>query len=81
MLQAVRQHWHIENKLHWFMDIYFADDLMRLRTKNAARNMSILKQLALNLIRTDKDKPKGSIKSCRLMAAGCDDYRKRLVGW
>ena len=28
---AVRAHWHIENRLHWVMDVVFHDDLMRLR--------------------------------------------------
>ena len=28
---AVRAHWHIENRLHWVMDVVFHDDLIRLR--------------------------------------------------
>lgn len=60
-LTAVRQHWLIENQLHWCMDIFFGDDLMRLRTKNAAQNMAMIKQLSLNLIRHDPHKPKVSL--------------------
>jgi predicted transposase YbfD/YdcC len=40
---AVRQHWAIENTLHWCMDVVFADDQMRARCGHAAHNMSVLK--------------------------------------
>jgi predicted transposase YbfD/YdcC len=81
ILQAVRSHWAIENRLHWCMDVVFADDQMRSRTDHAAHNLAILKQLTLNLIRLDPIKRKGGIKARRLIAATSDQYRAELFGF
>lgn len=78
--RAIRQHWAVENKLHWCMDVAFADDQMRARTGYAAHNLAALKQLTLNLIRLDPVPRKGGIKVRRLIAATSDDYRAHLLG-
>jgi predicted transposase YbfD/YdcC len=52
--QAVRQHWGIENKLHWVLDVGFGEDLSRKRAGHAAQNYSILNRIALNLLKQDK---------------------------
>lgn len=49
-MRGVRNHWHIENNLHWVLDVSFDDDLNRTRTGNAPENMSVLKRIALNLL-------------------------------
>lgn len=77
---AVRQHWKVENCLHWCMDVAFADDQMRARTGHAAHNLTVLKQLTLNLIRLDPTQRKGGIKARRLIAATSDTYRAQLLG-
>jgi predicted transposase YbfD/YdcC len=64
---AVRSHWGIENSLHWVLDMVFRDDESRIRKKNSAMNMSVIKRLALNLI--NKVKGKNSIKVTRKAAA------------
>ena len=51
LLQAVRSHWSVENRLHWCLDVAFADDQMPLREGYAANNLGVLKHVALNLIR------------------------------
>lgn len=78
---AVRQHWTVENNLHWSMDVSFADDQMRLRTQYAAHNLALLKQWVLNLFRLDPTKRKGGVKARRLLAATSDAYRAQLLGW
>lgn len=55
---AVRAHWHIENRLHWVMDVVFHDALMRLRTDNRPANRAAVKQMSLNLIRNIKVLPR-----------------------
>jgi len=45
-LQAVRQHWSIENAHHWVLDVAFGEDDRRIRTGHAAHNMAILKRIA-----------------------------------
>lgn len=78
--EAVRAHWSVENRLHWCMDVAFADDQMRARSGYAAHNLAVLKQLTMNLIRLDPVKRKGGIKIRRLIAAISEDYMSALLG-
>lgn len=69
---AVRAHWHVENRLHWVLDVVFHDDLMRLRTRNGPANMAAVRHISLNLIRQINDK--ASIKVRRKTIGWDDDY-------
>lgn len=80
LAKAVRAHWTVENRLHWCMDVVFADDQMRARTGHAAHNLALLRHITLNLIRLDPVKRKGGIKARRLIAATSDTYRAQLLG-
>ena len=48
--KAIRQHWSIENQLHWVLDVTFSEDASRIRTGNAPLNMALLKRWSLNLL-------------------------------
>jgi predicted transposase YbfD/YdcC len=50
--EAVRNHWAIENQLHWVLDVTFAEDQSRLRKGHGAHNMAVVRHFAINLIRT-----------------------------
>ena len=65
---AVRGHWGIENRLHWVLDVVFADDQSRLRKGHGAKNMAIIRHFPINLIRAATDK-----KSIKL--------RRKIAGW
>ena len=80
LLAAIRAHWSVENRLHWCMDVAFADDQMRARTGHAAHNLALLKHITLNLIRLDPIKRKGGIRTRRFIAATSDQYREHLLG-
>ena len=54
--RAVRTHWHIENRLHWTLDVVFHDDLVRLRTGHGPENMAVIRHCAINLVRAADDK-------------------------
>jgi predicted transposase YbfD/YdcC len=69
---AVRAHWHVENRLHWVMDVVFHDDLMRLRSRNGPANMAAVRHMSLNLIRNINDK--ASLKVRRKPIGSDDDY-------
>ena len=70
--RAVRTHWHIENRLHWVLDVVFHDDLARLRTGHGPQNMAVVKHIALNLLRDAK--PTTSLKNRRKLAGWNRDY-------
>jgi predicted transposase YbfD/YdcC len=80
MQQAVRQHWGIENGLHWTIDMAFREDDSRIRTGHAPANMATLRHIALNLIRGDKSRKVG-IKISRMKAGWSTAYLERLMGW
>jgi predicted transposase YbfD/YdcC len=50
LIQAIRRHWTIENGLHWVLDVTFREDDSRVRDRTAARNLAILRKIAINLI-------------------------------
>lgn len=64
--QAIRGHWGIENKLHWVLDVVFREDDSRIRKNHAPRNFSVIRQIALNLIRQKKGKQ--SVRGFRKIA-------------
>ena len=47
---AIRQHWSVENKLHWHLDFTFKQDDNSTMDKNALFNLQILKKLSLALL-------------------------------
>jgi predicted transposase YbfD/YdcC len=75
----IRQHWGIENKLHWVLDVGFGEDLDRKRAGHAAQNFSLLNRIALNLLRQEKTSRR-SIKGKRLKAAWNHPYLLNLLG-
>jgi predicted transposase YbfD/YdcC len=75
--RAVRAHWHIENRLHWVMDVVFRDDLARLRTGHGPQNMAVVKHIALNLLR--RARPTTSLKNRRKLAGWNLDYLNALI--
>lgn len=48
--KAIRQHWSIENQLHWVLDVTFGEDACRIRTGNAPENIALLKRWSINLL-------------------------------
>jgi predicted transposase YbfD/YdcC len=75
--RAVRAHWHVENRLHWVLDVVFHDDLARLRTANGPQNMAVVKHMAMNLVRNPKDRH--SLKVRRKLANLNPDYLESLL--
>jgi predicted transposase YbfD/YdcC len=71
VLRIVRQHWSIENGLHWPLDVVLDEDLARNRKDNAPANLAVLRRLALNLARAHPE-TKTSLRG-KLKRAGWDD--------
>jgi predicted transposase YbfD/YdcC len=77
-LEAAREHWGIENSLHWVLDVVFNEDQSRIRKDNAPINMTMLRHLTINLLRLEKTHKRG-LKSKRLRAGWDDEYRLKLM--
>ena len=73
----IRDHWMIENGLHWIMDMVFRDDECRVRTENAPANFTTLKHMANNLIRKMPGKDSQRLK--RKTAGWDNDFLASLV--
>jgi predicted transposase YbfD/YdcC len=70
LLEVVRTHWSIENRLHWVLDVVFDEDRARNRKDNGPENLAIVRKLALNLLRSHPDK--ASLRR-KVKRAGWDD--------
>jgi len=66
---AIRSHWLIENSLHWLLDVSFSEDACRVRKDHGPENFSVLRRIALNLLKRES--------RCRL---GVKSKRKK-AGW
>ena len=75
---AVRSHWRVENGLHWVLDVTFREDASRVRERNAARNLALLRRIALNLARADRSL-KASLKGKRKYAGWDDIFMATLI--
>lgn len=78
-LSYVRNHWSIENKLHWVLDMRFKEDSCRTRINHGAENFSIMRKMAFNLIKTSKTAKKISVKKKMLKANWDLNYLKSLL--
>jgi predicted transposase YbfD/YdcC len=54
--EALRQHWGIENHLHWQLDISFGEDQSRIQERHAAENFGLLRKMALSLLKRNPSK-------------------------
>lgn len=74
----IRDHWKVENTLHWTLDVIFDEDQSRLRDKTGAQNLSFIRKFALSLIKNEPT-PKLSIKRKRLIAGWDHDFLLRVL--
>ena len=78
LLWAVREHWGIENRVHWVLDIAFREDESRVRKGHGPENLATMRHMALNLIRRDTTS-KGGVKARRLRAGWDEDYLLKVL--
>ena len=51
LLEILREHWHIENRVHWVRDVTFDEDRSQVRTGSAPQVMAALRNLTTTLVR------------------------------
>jgi len=83
MQRYIRGHWGIENSCHWVLDTLFREDHNQTRAKNAAKNLSTLRRIALNALKQASDnstrkRPKSLTKK-QLQAAHDDTYLEEVL--
>ncbi len=78
LAKAIRRHWQIENRLHWVLDVTFNEDHCRIRDRNAVQNFSLLRKIAINLVRRHQTS-KASLKGRRKMAAWDNRYMEQVL--
>ena len=74
----IRRHWSIENELHWYLDVVFKEDKHRIRYKNTTQNMSLIRKLALKVLK-DYDGSKESVAHKRLQLAWDDKLLTNIL--
>jgi predicted transposase YbfD/YdcC len=74
---ALRDHWGIENNLHWQMDLTFREDASRVQHRHGAENLALVRRLALGLLKRHPGKE--SIACKRLAAALDTDFLEEIL--
>lgn len=75
--RSVRNHWGIENGLHWILDVCFGDDASRVRTGHGPENFALLRRLALAVLKQAGGKD--SIRGKRLIAGWDNAYLEHIL--
>ena len=78
--RKTRQHWSVENNLHWSLDVQFGEDASRKYRGNVAENFNIVLKTAMTLLRNDTT-PKRSKNNKRMKAALDSKYREELLNF
>lgn len=73
ILRSIREHWQVENNLHWVLDVAYREDQSRIRDENSALNMSWLRKTALGLLKRANN-IKGSIRRKQLAIWAKPEY-------
>jgi len=79
VLRSTRQHWAVENSLHWVLDVAFNEDHCRARQGFAAENLATARQIALNLLKQDSTTRLG-IKNKRKRCGWSQKYLENILG-
>ncbi len=73
LLASVRAHWGIENSVHWVLDVAFGEDDSRVRKNHVAQNLSVLRRMALNMLKRETTS-QGGVAAKRKRAGWDEDY-------
>jgi len=76
--KAIREHWSVENSLHWVLDIGFREDESRIRKDHGPENVATMRHIALNLLKQEKTAKVG-IKAKRLKAGWDEHYLLKVL--
>ena len=75
----IRNHWSIENKLHWVLDVHMKEDNDQKSERKSARSFALLKRIAINVVRTKDTTPKRSLRRKLKLSAWDNNYLLRML--
>jgi len=73
----IREHWSIENQLHWRLDVVFGEDDSQVRHPLAAQNLALLRKMALSALR--REPTPMSMNRKRKKAARDENYLLQVI--
>jgi hypothetical protein len=76
--ETVREHWGIENSLHYILDVALKEDACRIRKGSSPENMSFIRKIALTIARSDKE-TKSSVTGRIKQMAWSEEYLEKLL--
>jgi len=76
-LESFRNHWGIENRLHWVLDVSFCEDGNRSRLGHEAEILGKLRRLAIGFMRKVQDKQ--TVPNMMFRAALSPDFRTKII--
>ena len=76
--KAIRKHWGVES-CHWMLDVLFKEDNSLVRKNNGAENLSMLRKIALNILKKEIPGQKKISKNMKRFKAGLDDKYLDLI--
>lgn len=76
--EAIRSHWHVENRLHYKLDVGFNEDWSRIRSEDGGENFARIRHICLNLLNQEKSF-KAGVKRKRTMAGMSEDYMEKIL--
>jgi predicted transposase YbfD/YdcC len=79
ILTSKREHWGIENNVHWLLDVACGEDDCRVRTDNAPEVFNIFRHLALNLLSKEVSSKNG-IEVKQFRCAISTAYLEKVIG-
>ena len=74
----VRDHWSIENRLHWILDVIFKEDSSQANAGFIAENMAFFRRLSMNLVKTAD--PKRGLSDARRFCTYEPKYLRGILG-
>ena len=75
--RRIREHWSVENHLHWQLDVSFNEDKCRTKMDNGTENHNTIRKIALQLLQQQQDKH--SIKERRKKAGWNNQYLLNII--
>ncbi|MBA3789586.1 ISAs1 family transposase [Patescibacteria group bacterium] len=70
--RAIRQHWGIENQLHWVLDVSFGEDASRIRNGHSPENFTLLRRMAISLLNQETSTKRSLRQKAKRAAMDCN---------